>query len=167
MSCDKCQSERVASVGAKCSDMCSYDLGDVKMHGNYYVPDDMGIGGGDYIEFAWCLNCGKIQGKFPLPESKIENKISDEEVLNFYKNNFTEGESINIGLISGSSRYYDMLADAEDASHTLGEFVRQFIEQNNKRQPISKYPPAELFLKMFKSGDASLPWDYVKEGFGF
>jgi hypothetical protein len=33
-----------------------------------YVPRDMGIGGGDYMEFSYCLECGKIQGKFPLDD---------------------------------------------------------------------------------------------------
>jgi hypothetical protein len=26
----------------------------------------MGIGHGDYIEFRYCLNCGQIQGEFPI-----------------------------------------------------------------------------------------------------
>lgn len=78
MNCDKCKSERVASLGAKCSDMCSYDIANIMRHGNYYAPSDMGIGGGDYIEFAWCLDCGKLQGKFPLPLTDIE-KDSPEE----------------------------------------------------------------------------------------
>jgi hypothetical protein len=31
-----------------------------------YVPSKMGIGGGDYMEFSYCLDCGQIQGKFPV-----------------------------------------------------------------------------------------------------
>lgn len=38
-----------------------------------YVPSDMGIGDSlDYVEFSWCLNCGQIQGVFPLPMTKVE-----------------------------------------------------------------------------------------------
>jgi len=36
------------------------------------VPGDMGIGGGDYVEVAWCLDCGQLQGKWPLPACELE-----------------------------------------------------------------------------------------------
>ncbi len=64
MKCDKCGSERVAGVNGKCSDMCHYTLGDFEMDG--YVPKKVGIGGGDYLDFDYCLDCGKLQGKFPV-----------------------------------------------------------------------------------------------------
>jgi hypothetical protein len=32
----------------------------------------MGIGGGDYVAFSYCLDCGQIQGDFPLPETGME-----------------------------------------------------------------------------------------------
>lgn len=38
-----------------------------------YVASDMGIGGGDYIEFGYCLDCGQIQGEFPRPETLLEH----------------------------------------------------------------------------------------------
>ena len=50
MNCEKCKSERVASVMAKCSDLCNVTLGEHEI--DSYVPSDMGIGGGDYIEFG-------------------------------------------------------------------------------------------------------------------
>lgn len=40
---------------------------------NGYVPDDIGIGEyGDYMRFTYCLDCGQIQGKFPLPPAECE-----------------------------------------------------------------------------------------------
>lgn len=63
MSCQNCSSERVMVVNAKCSDLCFIDL-DEKEH-NGYVPDGFGIGGGDYIEFELCMNCGTVQGTWP------------------------------------------------------------------------------------------------------
>jgi len=74
MACKNCESERIASVSGKCSDMCSITLGESER--NDYVPKDMGIGGGDYLEFSYCLDCGQIQGEFPLDPSEME---SDEE----------------------------------------------------------------------------------------
>jgi hypothetical protein len=65
-----CGSARILSVNAKCSDLCFVSINGHEK--SDYVPDDLGIGGGDYIELELCLNCGKVQGKFPLPESKLE-----------------------------------------------------------------------------------------------
>lgn len=69
--CQRCQSKRVVSASAKCS-----DLFHAAMHGRAecdgYVPDDLGVGGGDYVEIHWCLDCGQLQGEWPLPKSRIE-----------------------------------------------------------------------------------------------
>ena len=70
MSCQRCKSDRVASIMAKCSDCCGTSIGDYDKSG--YVPSDMGVGGGDEVEFNWCLECGQIQGEWPLEKSKAE-----------------------------------------------------------------------------------------------
>ena len=62
MAC-KCGSDRIASVTAKCSDCCCVEFGSASHDG--YVPGDIGIGGGDYVEFSYCLECGQIQGTWP------------------------------------------------------------------------------------------------------
>lgn len=67
--CQRCSSTRVASGGGKCSDMFQSSMGDREKHG--YVADDMGVGG-DYIEFTWCLECGQLQGEWPLPPCELE-----------------------------------------------------------------------------------------------
>jgi len=79
MKCKRCESPRVVSVTGKCSDCCSWSLGDEENDG--YLPGDMGIGGGDYIEFRFCLECGQIQSKFPRPPTEIETgeEADDEE----------------------------------------------------------------------------------------
>ena len=64
MICNKCQSDCIARVSAKCSDLCAVQYKGIEHIG--YVPDDLGIGGGDYVDFSFCLSCGKIQGIFPL-----------------------------------------------------------------------------------------------------
>ena len=50
--------------------MCSVDL--AGRHNQGYVPRDLGIGGGDDVHFAYCLDCGQIQGKFPVPATEME-----------------------------------------------------------------------------------------------
>lgn len=77
MSCSRCKSNRIASIGSKSSDMNTTSIGDAEKEG--YVPDDMGIGGGDYVEFNWCLECGQIQGQFPLLPCELETGGEDEE----------------------------------------------------------------------------------------
>ena len=70
MNCKNCKSERIAGIGAKCSDRFNASIGDKSHDG--YVLDDMGVGGGDYIDIDFCMDCGQIQGKFPLPECELE-----------------------------------------------------------------------------------------------
>ncbi len=71
MSCQRCKSERVAHVTGKTSDMCSVGVGE--NHHDGYVPNDMRIGGGDYLELSFCLYCGQIQAAFPAPISSLES----------------------------------------------------------------------------------------------
>lgn len=68
--CQTCLSTRIASVTGKTDDRCSVAINGVGLDG--YVPLDMSIGGGDYLRFAYCLDCGQIQGKFPLGETSLE-----------------------------------------------------------------------------------------------
>lgn len=62
--CDKCGSASIAGINAKCDDRCSITLDGKTTHD--YVPSNLEIGGGDYIRFHFCLQCGSIQGKFPV-----------------------------------------------------------------------------------------------------
>ena len=68
--CQRCSSLRLARILAHCSDMCSVDLAGRHEHG--YVPRDLGIGGGDDVQLDYCLDCGRIQGKFPLRPTQME-----------------------------------------------------------------------------------------------
>ncbi len=81
MSCDKCKSGRIIHVSGKTSDMCSING---QPDGKYidrsdYVPSGIGLGDDeDYLDFAYCLDCGKIQGKFPISKSKVAKLLTDE-----------------------------------------------------------------------------------------
>lgn len=75
MKCIKCSSDRIFSINAKCSDLCfSRYKGDEK---DGYVPDGFGIGGGDYVEFKHCLNCGQIQDGFPKKEISLAEETEE------------------------------------------------------------------------------------------
>lgn len=69
--CQRCNSSRIAKVSAKCSDMFSLCTGKLNYDG--YVPREMGIGGGDCVQFAYCFECGQIQGEWPKTQSTIDD----------------------------------------------------------------------------------------------
>lgn len=77
MNCQKCNSERIASVNAKCNDMCIVKIKDTELEG--YVPSNFGIGDGDYISFKLCLDCGHVNGSWPKPLTDLESDDTDLE----------------------------------------------------------------------------------------
>lgn len=79
ISCQSCKSHRVATAHGSCKDLSYFCLGDTEHDG--YFPEGVGLGPGEDIELDYCLDCGQIQGKFPLPLSPIElnrNIYSDD-----------------------------------------------------------------------------------------
>lgn len=70
MSCDKCNSERLLSVNAKCNDLCH-----ATQHHNGLESDGYSVIGssGSYVEFTLCMECGKHQGEFPMEDVLISN----------------------------------------------------------------------------------------------
>jgi hypothetical protein len=70
--CKRCESERLAYICGKCSDMCSFSDGTREMDG--YSPQNVGLVNsyGDYVEFGYCLDCGQIQGKFPVSKAAVD-----------------------------------------------------------------------------------------------
>jgi hypothetical protein len=57
MNCQRCDSNRILSISGKTSDLCSSLYAGREYNG--YIPHNLGIGGGDYIEFDLCLECGQ------------------------------------------------------------------------------------------------------------
>jgi len=66
MKCQHCESDRIAMISGKCGDMFSLSTTEAPRTLNDYVPDHMNIGGGDYIRISFCLDCGQIQGQWPV-----------------------------------------------------------------------------------------------------
>jgi len=67
--CLNCKSNRLTDVSAKCSDLFNIKYKDGWKDG--YVTG--GIGGGDYLEFQYCLECGQIQDKFPVKDPDLSD----------------------------------------------------------------------------------------------
>lgn len=71
MKCKRCSSERILFVQAHCRDLCFMRIGEKEHDG--YVLGGFGIGAGDDVEIDICLDCGQVQGKFPVPKhDKLE-----------------------------------------------------------------------------------------------
>jgi hypothetical protein len=79
MACKNCKTEHLVIVDAKCSDLCNVDYKGQSKQG--YVPDDMGIGGGNYIKFSYCPNCGMMNGDFPINVNLKDEEYIDEDDL--------------------------------------------------------------------------------------
>jgi len=81
MNCKVCESDRIASVSSKASDLSVFQYHNIEHDG--YLPDDVGIGGGDYCEFDYCLDCGMIQADFPISDETICESLELDELPNF------------------------------------------------------------------------------------
>jgi len=97
MNCQKCASIRIAEFSAKCKDLGWAKIGDSEKDG--YLPYDMGVGGGDYLEISVCLDCGQLQGQWPLPETNLERKGK---------------KSTQVGAWVPDLKYWQYLAELKD-----------------------------------------------------
>jgi hypothetical protein len=146
MKCKKCNSERILQAGGKCSDMFSAVIGNNEYSG--YVPSDLGIGGGDYVEINVCLDCGQLQGKFPRPQTEMEKDSTDEELLDFFQDNFNVGEAFQNIYASRQAR---MIKEAQSISHRLGRYINQLLDGNCDMDSKDVVPEFAQFLKMYRS----------------
>lgn len=64
--CKFCDSEYLLTFGGKVSDQFYYDLPSKSTVYSGYVPEEVGLGGGDYLELTVCLNCNKLQTEITL-----------------------------------------------------------------------------------------------------
>ena len=83
MSCQRCGwSDRVMSISGKCSNMCNVSYNGVEHSG--YVPSDINVDKcGDYIEMDFCLECGQIQGTWPIPDPDLSCDDEDSDPVEY------------------------------------------------------------------------------------
>lgn len=63
--CQSCGAKHLIQVSAKCSDTFGWKSVRVRRWNHGYVPRESNLGGGDYVEFRLCMDCGTVQGKWP------------------------------------------------------------------------------------------------------
>lgn len=79
MACQRCNSERVALINGKTSDMCQFKCQADGVDHIGYVPQLPGFGGGDYLVMHVCMECGTVQGTFPLTREDVQEACGIEE----------------------------------------------------------------------------------------
>lgn len=76
MAC-KCGSDRILSISAKCSDLCSASFGELEHDG--YVPIIEGLGGGDYLDIEVCVECGSLQNFDPITDKQVKAAFKGDD----------------------------------------------------------------------------------------
>jgi len=78
--CQRCVSDRIMTASAKCSDLGWVSLENTSppIERQGYIPGDLNIGGGDYLEIDVCLDCGQLQGKWPITDALAISQIKGE-----------------------------------------------------------------------------------------
>ena len=69
MNCQTCNKDNCLIVSIKCS-----EYGTIRIDGKK-TDTDMSINNTDYIDFVVCIDCGHMQGNFPVPIEKWKNLI--------------------------------------------------------------------------------------------
>ena len=72
--CQHCKGSRILRIGAKCSDLFNMSFNGKEYNG--YVPQGVHVANDgdydeDYIEMQICMDCGRVQGKFPVSDTAI------------------------------------------------------------------------------------------------
>ena len=67
--CQQCGSDRIMQASAHGRDCCYVSIGDWESQG--YMVGGLNVGGGDDMEIEVCLDCGTMQGEWPLSAERV------------------------------------------------------------------------------------------------
>lgn len=81
--CQQCESERVIFVQGHGKDLNYISAPYLKYEHDGYLPDIPNVGGGDDIEVNVCLECGQVQGKWPVSDACIFGFKDDSDLRGF------------------------------------------------------------------------------------
>lgn len=78
--CQQCKSDRILYVNGKTSDCFTAHAYYKKLEHDGYVMKDIGLGDdSDCIILSYCLECGQIQGQWPIKDHEIDEEEEEEE----------------------------------------------------------------------------------------
>lgn len=159
MNCQRCNSERVLSLNSKQSDLCfSEFMGEEK---DGYAPDVDNVCSGDYTAFSVCLECGQMQGNFPVKHPIEKNEDNGFLTLKYLKNNLKNIESILRENIIAENRRSIECAEIsyEDGIIVSNQDCIDFVFRNGYKanDPIDGVSPADFLRQHFKD---NIPEDF-------
>lgn len=67
----ECGTPKIATVCGTVKDNCEFEVPNLGISQNGYVPSGLGFGGGDYLLIKVCLNCGRLQNFAPRTDMEI------------------------------------------------------------------------------------------------
>ena len=76
--CQNCSGEKLMSVSGKCSDLSFASVEHLSLEHDGYVLSNLNFGGGDYIDFEFCLECGHMQGTWPLGDDEVKDSFNEK-----------------------------------------------------------------------------------------
>ena len=77
--CHRCGGKQVASVFTKAPDATWWRLG---AHEHEGILSYSGVGSGENVQFDYCIDCGQIQGEWPMPKrawDELEERAAEQE----------------------------------------------------------------------------------------
>jgi hypothetical protein len=129
--------------------MCFVKISPLQAQHNGYVPEDMNIGGIDYLEFRFCLDCGQMQNKWPLPKTELELHAEEMEKSPFKKDDgveFQRNGELCVGLVH----------DVDLATETVEVSVHGIWEQDEPK-------PNDLIYKSIYKHKTGATLDQIQE----
>jgi len=76
-----CNCNRIVRVSGKCSDMsqASFRSPELVLEHEGYMISGINAGSGDYINFAYCADCGVVKNFKPLSDKDLKIAFNDGE----------------------------------------------------------------------------------------
>jgi len=91
MRCQKCKSNRILSISCKHSDCWDGEFKGKEHSG--YAPSIEGVCDGDDTSPDICLECGQVQGKFPVKDPVFDSEEDEENEERLIANGIAEHNS--------------------------------------------------------------------------
>jgi len=79
LNCQKCTSNRIVFLTSHGKDMNSISAPHVKFKHDGYLPEIPNVGSGDDVDIEFCLECGQIQGTWPVSDDVLTSAEDDDD----------------------------------------------------------------------------------------
>src|SRR5688500_14800508 len=118
----QCGSSRWMEVSGECErELFTCINFNGKKHEGCVIPEDCNIGVDEFVSFTMCLNCGHVQGDWPVREDIILNDVNDNSDSSGNSND-SDSSDVNVVLSTNISEPPTPYKEIK---------VRPFVEERN------------------------------------